>query len=91
MTTCPSGVNYQHLIDHARSHVERTYRRPLADRFIRAVLAAIMPHPGRFRLALGLATLARPLASAAAGPTQSDAGPCAPPPAETDSRPARGR
>jgi glycolate oxidase iron-sulfur subunit len=62
MTTCPSGVHYQHLIDHARVHVERTFRRPWFDRALRALLAAVLPYPRRFRVALGLATLARPLA-----------------------------
>jgi glycolate oxidase iron-sulfur subunit len=62
MTTCPSGVHYQHLIDHARVHVERTYRRPLRDRWLRALLAAVMPYPRRFRVALEAASLARPLA-----------------------------
>lgn len=62
MTTCPSGVNYMHLVDHARVHIERTYRRPFADRAIREVLARVLPHPGRFRLALRLARLGRPLA-----------------------------
>ncbi|WP_157016936.1 glycolate oxidase subunit GlcF [Mesorhizobium xinjiangense] len=61
MTTCPSGVNYMHLVDHARAHIEKTYRRPLADRAIRALLAAVLPHPARFRAALRLAGLARPL------------------------------
>ena len=60
MTTCPSGVHYMHLIDHARAHVERTYRRPLTDRLLRAVLARVLPYPGRFRLALLAAKLARP-------------------------------
>ncbi len=60
MTTCPSGVHYMHLIDHARVHVEKTYRRPLIDRFLRAVLAGVIPHPGRFRLALLAARMARP-------------------------------
>jgi glycolate oxidase iron-sulfur subunit len=62
MTTCPSGVHYQHLIDHARVHVEQTFRRPWRDRALRAVLAAVLPHPRRFRAALALAALARPLA-----------------------------
>ena len=53
MTTCPSGVDYMHLVDHARAHIERTYRRPLVDRLIRRTLAAVLPYPGRFRLALG--------------------------------------
>jgi glycolate oxidase iron-sulfur subunit len=60
MTTCPSGVNYMHLVDHARAYIEATHRRPLGDRFIRAMLAAILPHPGRFRLALTAARLGRP-------------------------------
>jgi glycolate oxidase iron-sulfur subunit len=59
-TTCPSGVRYQHLIDHARAHVEKTYRRPFLDRALRAVLASLLPYPGRFRFALMLAGLARP-------------------------------
>ena len=62
MTTCPSGVNYMHLIDEARVHVEETYKRPLRDRALRGVLAFVMPRPTLFRLALGLARLARPLA-----------------------------
>ena len=49
MTTCPSGVHYQHLIDHARVHVERTFRRPFGDRALRALLAWVLPHPARFR------------------------------------------
>ncbi|HEX5048536.1 MAG TPA: glycolate oxidase subunit GlcF [Gammaproteobacteria bacterium] len=62
MTTCPSGVHYQHLIDHARMHVERTYRRPLHERVLRGLLAWTLPFPGRFRAALALAALARPFA-----------------------------
>lgn len=60
MTTCPSGVNYMHLVDHARAHIEKTYRRPLPDRLTRAMLARVLPYPGRFRLALRLAGLGRP-------------------------------
>jgi glycolate oxidase iron-sulfur subunit len=55
MTTCPSGVNYMHLVDHARAHIEKTYRRPLADRAIRALLALTLPYPKRFRFALRMA------------------------------------
>ncbi len=62
MTTCPSGVNYMHLVDHARAHIEKTYRRPLADRLIRAMLSQVLPFPGRFRAALTAARLARPFA-----------------------------
>ncbi|QND49636.1 glycolate oxidase subunit GlcF [Rhizobium lusitanum] len=61
VTTCPSGVDYMHLIDHARAHIEETYKRPLLDRLTRNMLAAVLPYPGRFRLALNLARLARPL------------------------------
>ncbi|MEJ0036767.1 MAG: heterodisulfide reductase-related iron-sulfur binding cluster [Gammaproteobacteria bacterium] len=61
MTTCPSGVHYMHLVDHARQHIERTYRRPLSDRFMRAMLAFVLPHTSRFRAALMLARLVRPM------------------------------
>ena len=60
MTTCPSGVNYMHLVDHARAHIEETYKRPLLDRLIRAMLAFVLPYPARFRTALKLARLGKP-------------------------------
>ncbi|TYB80636.1 glycolate oxidase subunit GlcF [Maritimibacter fusiformis] len=60
MTTCPSGVDYMHLVDHARAHIEKTYRRPVMDRTLRWVLARILPYPGRFRLALLAAKVGRP-------------------------------
>jgi glycolate oxidase iron-sulfur subunit len=60
MTTCPSGVNYMHLVDHARAYIEAKYRRPLQERLFRNLLAWVLPHPGRFRLALKLARLAQP-------------------------------
>ena len=63
MTTCPSGVHYQHLVDHARVHIERTFKRPLADRWLRSLLAAMLPYPRRFKAALLLASLARPVVS----------------------------
>ncbi|GAB4287299.1 MAG: glycolate oxidase subunit GlcF [Roseovarius sp.] len=62
MTTCPSGVHYMHLVDHAREHIEARYRRPLFERVLRWTLARILPHPTRFRLALLGARLVRPLA-----------------------------
>ena len=62
MTTCPSGVHYMHLVDLGRKHIEETYRRPLFDRLLRGVLAAVLPRPGLFRLALLGAKLGRPLA-----------------------------
>ncbi len=60
MTTCPSGVHYMHLVDLARAHIEKTYKRPLMDRLLRRVLAMILPYPGRFRLAMLGARIARP-------------------------------
>jgi glycolate oxidase iron-sulfur subunit len=60
VTTCPSGVDYRRLVDHARAYVEDRYRRPLEERLLRWMLAFVLPHPGRFRLALALARLAKP-------------------------------
>jgi glycolate oxidase iron-sulfur subunit len=62
MTTCPSGVDYRRLIDHARVVVETQYERPRADRLVREILARVLPFRGRFRLAIGLAKIGRPLA-----------------------------
>jgi glycolate oxidase iron-sulfur subunit len=59
MTTCPADVNYMHLVDHARIHIEETYRRPLFDRLYRTLLAAVLPRPRLFRLALAAAWAAR--------------------------------
>jgi glycolate oxidase iron-sulfur subunit len=64
MTTCPSGVNYMHLVDHGRHHIEETYKRPLSDRFLRGLLAVLMPNPDLFRWATILGWLAKPLATA---------------------------
>ena len=61
MTTCPSGVNYMHLVDHARAHIEETYARPWHDRAMRGVLARVLPYRGRLRWALAAARLGRPL------------------------------
>lgn len=59
MTTCPSGVHYMHLVDHARAHIEKTYRRPLMDRLVRGLLAATLPYPDRMRASLKLAGIGR--------------------------------
>ncbi len=61
MTTCPSGVNYMHLIDTARTHVEATYKRPAFETLLRSVLAFVMPRPTLFRYALAASWLAKPL------------------------------
>jgi glycolate oxidase iron-sulfur subunit len=63
MTTCPSGVNYMHLVDQARVRIERDYKRPLLERLLRAVLALVLPRPKLFRASMILARLARPFAS----------------------------
>ncbi len=62
MSTCPSGVNYMHLVDQARAHIEETYDRPFVDRMLRNVLALVLPYPARFRAALTLARLGKPFA-----------------------------
>ncbi|WP_194096822.1 glycolate oxidase subunit GlcF [Marivivens aquimaris] len=60
MTTCPSGVHYMHLVDHARAYIEQRYKRPFMDRALRWVLSRILPYPNRFRLALLGAKIGRP-------------------------------
>src|SRR5580698_420029 len=62
MTTCPSGVNYMHLVDHARTYIENTYRRPWHERLLRAVLARVLPSPRLMRFSLVGARLAKPFA-----------------------------
>lgn len=62
MTTCPSGVNYMHLVDHAREYIEHTYRRPIFERVLRWTLAKILPYPKRFRMAMLGAKIGRPFA-----------------------------
>jgi glycolate oxidase iron-sulfur subunit len=61
MTTCPSGTHYMHLVDHARTYIAETYRRPWHDRLMRLALRLVLPTPWRMRLALVAAGLARPL------------------------------
>jgi glycolate oxidase iron-sulfur subunit len=67
MTTCPSGVNYMHLVDHARAYIHENYKRRWHERAVRRLLAVILPYPGRFRAALTLAKLGRPFAPLVAG------------------------
>jgi glycolate oxidase iron-sulfur subunit len=62
MSTCPSGVHYMHLVDHARAYIEDKYKRPLFERLLRWALVKILPYPTRFRLALLGAKMARPIA-----------------------------
>ena len=60
MTTCPSGVNYMHLIDHGRSHIEKTYKRPLRDRLIRNFLSKVLPKSVNFRIVAILTKFIKP-------------------------------
>jgi glycolate oxidase iron-sulfur subunit len=63
VTTCAVKVDYAHLIDIARAHIETNYRRPLGERLLRRMIAELLPYPWRFSVALRLARLASPLAS----------------------------
>ncbi len=95
MTTCPSGVDYMHLVDHARVHIEKTYTRPWHQRALRQMLAMVLPYPARFRAALARRNWADPshrpsrplrltkplIVDAGAGPRDD--------PAEERQRPAR--
>jgi glycolate oxidase iron-sulfur subunit len=74
MTTCPSGVNYMHLVDQARVRIERTYQRPLPERALRAALSWILPDPRRFRASMKVARLIRPLAVLLPAPTVASTG-----------------
>ncbi len=62
MTTCPSGVHYMHLVDHAREYIQKTYKRPLVDRAMRGLLAHVLSDPALFRLAVVGGLLAKPFA-----------------------------
>ncbi len=69
MTTCPSGVNYMHLVDHARTYIEHSYRRPWHERLLRSVLATVLPRPGLLRVGLVAGRIARPLITRVIPPT----------------------
>ena len=60
MTTCPSGVHYMHLVDHARAWIEETFRRPWFEQLVRGLFGLLLPYPARFRWALRLGRIARP-------------------------------
>ena len=75
MTTCPSGVNYMHLVDQARDRIERDYSRPLPERVLRAVLAFVLPRPGLFRASMIMARLGRPFAALLPTPKTASATP----------------
>ena len=83
MTTCPSGVDYMHLVEHGRDYIEETYKRPLFERMLRAVLGIVLPRPLLFRASLFGARLARPFKDAFSGPLKAmlDMAPASLPPA----------
>ena len=60
MTTCPSGVNYMHLIDHGRIYLEKTYKRPFIDRVIRNSLSFVLPKPNIFKLLVFFSKIIKP-------------------------------
>ncbi len=60
MSTCPGGVDYMHLVDLARAHINETGQRGLKERLVRRMLASVVPYPDKFRLALKAAPLGRP-------------------------------
>ena len=64
MTTCPSGVNYMHLIDHGRSHLEKTFKRPIVERFFRSFLSLTLPNPRIFKTLSVLVNIIRPFSFA---------------------------
>jgi glycolate oxidase iron-sulfur subunit len=61
LSSCPSGVRYDRLIESTRAAVETEYGRPLGDRLLRGLLFCVLPYPGRMRAALRLARLGRAL------------------------------
>ncbi len=61
MTTCPSGVNYMHLIDHGRAHLEKTYKRPILEKLFRNILSLTLPNPKIFKILSILVNIVRPL------------------------------
>ena len=61
MTTCPSGVNYMHIIDHGRNHIERNYKRPFLDRLLRNMLSYVLPRPNICLLLGWLTKITKPL------------------------------
>lgn len=60
-STCPSGVSYRRLIDQGRELIESRHRRPWLDRLNRWLLRRLLPNEKRFRFALNLAMLAKPV------------------------------
>ena len=89
MTTCPSGVNYMHLVDHARAYIHANYRRPWSERTLRWALGAVLSRPRVLRPMLSLAALARPFARLLPGRLRASAAmaPARVPPPGAEERP----
>ncbi len=52
VTTCPSGVRYDQLIESMRPQIERRHQRPLVERLYRQFIFGLFPYPDRLRLLL---------------------------------------
>ena len=59
VSSCPSGVEYDVLIESTRDRVEREFRRSVSERLVRSLLFQVLPYPRRMRTALRLAAPAR--------------------------------
>jgi glycolate oxidase iron-sulfur subunit len=53
VTACPSGVQYDRLIEDTRAQVEEEHRRPARERALRGLIFSVFPHPKRLRLLRG--------------------------------------
>ena len=53
VTACPSGVQYDRLIEATRAQVERRYERSPKDKALRAAIFALFPYPRRLRALRG--------------------------------------
>ena len=60
LTSCPSGVQYDRLIELARERVEKEVPRPAGERALRSLVFAVLPHPRRMKLALRFSSLPAP-------------------------------
>ena len=60
LTSCPSGVKYDQLIELARERVEQEVPRPWRDRLLRSAVFTVFPHPRRLRFALRFSALPAP-------------------------------
>jgi glycolate oxidase iron-sulfur subunit len=61
VTSCPSGVLYDRLIEQTRATIEQEYRRPRRERALRSAVLTVVSHPRRLRKALRLAPAGRRL------------------------------